>query len=258
MAFDIMDPSTWNFGMTEDVGGAGSGFGQTPMTGGGIPVDYSSSPTGSPTTGSTLGDIFKQAQSIPGGTSILSRILSGQGTEADMTSTIGRLLATGLGMYGANQQANSLQQLAQQYQNFGAPSRARFNASMSPGFDPMMIPGYSEAIEDSMNQAMASLSVENGSPFGNPQGVIKANRKVVSGTAMPAINEYQRLNANTGFGNSMNAALGLQSSAIGANANGLNALGYGINALTNPQPSIEELLRQIQGTGYKLNSGTGL
>ena len=126
---------------------------------------------------------------------------------------------------------------------------------MSPNFDPMSMPGYKGALDTASQSILAKLSAAGGNPFGNPGGLIEANKQIVSGTAMPAINEYQRLNANTGFGSSMNAALGLQTQGIGADANTLNALGYGINALTNPQPSLADLLKQLGGSGYQYNKG---
>jgi hypothetical protein len=65
---------------------------------------------------------------------------------------------------------------------------------------------------------------------------------------MPAFNEYARLNANTGFGASMNAALPAQTAAIQSDNSGLNALGYGLGALTQPkQPSLADLLKQFGG-----------
>ena len=127
---------------------------------------------------------------------------------------------------------------------------------MTPGFDPTSIPGYSGALDTASKSVLARLSASGGNPFGNPGGLIDANKQIVSGTALPAIQEYQRMNANTGFGNSMNAALGLQTQGIGADANSLNALGYGINALTNPQPSLSELIKQLGD--YKANNGMGL
>ena len=167
-------------------------------------------------------------------------------------ATWGKVAATALGMYGSNQQANSLADLAKQYQEYGAPSRARYEASMTPGFDPSSMPGYTEAIDSSMNSMLRGLSTK-GNPFGNPGALMEANKYVVGNTALPALNEYRRLNANTGFGSSMNAALGLQTQGIGADANSLNALGYGINALTSPQNSLTDLLRQ---GGWNLNNGS--
>ena len=132
---------------------------------------------------------------------------------------------------------------------------------MAPGFDPNTIPGYTAAVDDSMNSVLRRLSTQ-GNPFGNPGGLIEANKQIVSGTALPAISEYQRLNLGAGGLANLNAAVpALQQGAIGQDANVYNALGYGLNALTNQQPqqqSLANLLKQLQGTGFKWNDGTSL
>ena len=234
----------------------GAGNSATNPFGSGVDVGFQAPPTNlqdyitqldkTPTGQAYLNNLLGGASDVAGGGSLVSRVLSSP-------STIGKLLSTGLGMYGANQQASALQGLANKYENFGGPSRARFDASMTPGFDPMSIPGYAGALDSTSKNVLARLSATGGNPFGNPGGLIDANKQIVSGTALPAIQEYQRLNANTGFGSSMNAAVNLGTQAIGADAGGLNALGYGINALTNPQPSLSDLLKQIGG--FKLNEG---
>src|SRR3990167_356286 len=193
--------------------------------------------------------------------SLLSKVINGTATTEDYANIAGKLGAAALGLLGSNQQATSLNSLAAKYQEYGAPSRARFEASMTPGFDPNSIGGYAGALDTVSKGILARLSATGGNPFGNPGGLIDANKQIVSGTAMPAINEYQRLNANTGFGSSMNAALGLQTQGIGADANALNSLGYGLNALTNQQPqqqSLADLLKALSGSGLKLNDGTSL
>lgn len=220
-----------------------------------FPDPYASPPTAGPSTSGNLPDIIRQANSIPGGSSVISRIFNGSATEADWLSAAGKLLATGLGLYGSNQQSGQLNDLAKQYQEYGAPSRARYEASMTKGFDPTSIPGYSGALDTASKSILARLSATGGNPFGNPGGLIDANKQIVAGTALPAVQNYQALNANTGFGASMNGALQLQQQAIGADGNMLNALGYGLNSLTNTQPDYNALLRQIMGGGYKQNEG---
>jgi len=203
-----------------------------------------------PSGKSLLNSLTGGSSDAAGASSILSKILgSGGGTGTDWASILGKLGAAGLGAYGSNQQANSLSNLANQYLNFGAPSRARFEASMSPGFDPMSIPGYSGALDSTSKSVLAGLAAKNGNPFGNPGGLIDANKQIVAGTALPAINEYQRLNANTGFGSSMNAAVPLQTQAIGQEGNVLNSLGYGLNAVTNPQPSLADMIKALNLQG---------
>ncbi len=123
---------------------------------------------------------------------------------------------------------------------------------MSPGFDPMSIPGYSGALDTASKGLLARLSATGGNPFGNPGGLIDANKQIVSGTAMPAINEYQRLNLSAGGLGNLNAAIpGLQTQAIGAEGNILNALGYGLNAIANPQPSLADLAKSLAGYDLK-------
>ena len=206
---------------------------------------------------SLLNSITGGATDAAGASSILSKILgSGGGAGYDWASILGKLGSTALGMYGSNQQAKSLGDLATQYQNFGAPSRARYEAAMSPGFDPMSIPGYSGALDTANKSMLAQLSAQSGNPFGNPGGLIDAQKKVVSGTALPAIQQYTGQNASVGFGAPMQAALNLQTQGVGADSNVLNALGYGLNAITNPQPSLQDLYKQM--SGFKWNEGGGL
>lgn len=189
-----------------------------------------------------------------GAGSVLSRILDGTATTADWLSVGGTAGSTLLGLYGSQQQTNALKDLAQKYMDFGAPSRARYEAAMSPGFDITSIPGYQGALDSTSESILRKLSASGGNPYGNPGGLIEANKAIVSGTALPALNEYARLNANTGFGSSMNAAIPLQTGAINSEANGLNAIGSGLASITTPKNSLQDLLKQMQG----LNQGMSL
>ena len=193
-----------------------------------------------------------------GAQSVLSKLVSGAASTSDITSLLGKLGATALGVLGSNQQANSLQSLAAKYQEYGAPSRARYEASMTPGFDPTSIPGYSGAVDTASKGLLARLSATGGNPYGNPGGLIEANKSIISGTAMPAVQEYQRLNANTGFGSSMNAALGLQTGGITADRGITTALASGLGDITAPDNSLEALYKKMQQTGgYKYDPMTG-
>lgn len=166
---------------------------------------------------------------------------------ASIAGLLGKLGAAGLGAYASNQQAGALSDLANKYSEYGAPSRARFEASMTPGFDPNSIPGYAGALDSTSKSVLAKLSATGGNPFGSPGALIDANKAIVSGTALPAINEYQRLNLSAGGLGNLNAAIpALQSQAIGQDANFYNALGYGLNAATAPkQMSVEDLIKSF-------------
>lgn len=202
------------------------------------------------------GDLASKVGSLLKAGSTASSIAGMLGISEGAVGTIGKLLATGLGMYGSNQQAKSLQELAGKYQEYGAPSRGRYEQAMTPGFDPTSIPGYAGALDSTSKSLLARLSASGGNPYGNPGGLIDANKQIVSGTALPAINEYTRQNANVGFGNSMNSAMGLQTGAINADRGITTALSSGLGDLTAPDNSLAALLKQMQG--FNWNQGMGL
>ena len=126
---------------------------------------------------------------------------------------------------------------------------------MSPGFDPNSIPGYAGALDSTSKAVMAKLAATGGNPFGNPGGLIDANKQIVSGTALPAIQNYQALNANTGFGPAMSGAMQLQQQQIGAQSNVPAAIASGLGSLTAPDNSLQALLKQLSGTGWNLGTG---
>ena len=213
-------------------------------------------------TGTMLGDGGSGGilQNLPSGSgsaasSLISKLMQGGISGSDLTNLLGKLGAAGLQAYSSNNQANQLGQLAQQYQAFGAPSRARYEASMTPGFDPNSIPGYAGALDSTSKSVLARLSATGGNPFGNPAGLVQANKDIVSGTALPAIQNYQATNANTGFGQAMNGAMQLQQQQIGAQSNVPAALASGLGSVTAPDNSLTSLLAQLKGSGLTLNNG---
>jgi hypothetical protein len=121
---------------------------------------------------------------------------------------------------------------------------------MTPGFDPMSIPGYSGAVDTASRGILARLAASGGNPWGNPGGLIEANRQIISGTALPAIQQYQNQNAATGgYGAFNTAAPAAASAAIGARGNVYNAVGGGLAGLLNPQPSLIDTLRALNVQG---------
>jgi hypothetical protein len=176
----------------------------------------------------------------------MSRILDGTASTADWLSVGGNLGSTALGIAGSRNAANAYGDLTRQYMAMGAPSRGRYEASMSPGFDPNSIPGYSGAVDTASKGILARLAATGGNPWGNPGGLIEANKQIVSGTALPAIQDYQRLNAGTGGYAGFNAAAPSAATAgIGAQGGVYNAIGSGLAGLTNQQPSIYDTLARL-------------
>ncbi len=245
-------------GASDLVGGAaGSGAVSSGLAGAGAEGANAALGLGS---GSTLGGLSTAATAG----SALSRILDGTAKTEDYLSVGGNLAGAGLGAYGASQQSSALQDLASQYQAFGAPSRARFEASMSPGFDPTTIPGYKGALDSASGAIMSRLSTQ-GNPFGNPGGLIEANKQIVNGTALPAVQNYQQQNASAGGLSAYNAAApGAASAAVNSNAGVYNALGYGATAATQPDNtqgvsnSLETILRNLAAKSATSGAGTGL
>ena len=182
----------------------------------------------------------------------LAKYLSGAtGLPESFFDAAGRAIPGIIGAFGANAQANSLSDLAKQFGEYGAPSRARYEASMTPGFDPASIPGYSGALDTASQSILRQLSAQNGNPYGNPGGLIEANKSIVSGTALPAIQNYQNQNANAGgLGALASAYPATQMSATQAGSGALNALGASAADVFNPKPqsiTLADLLKGMKG-----------
>jgi hypothetical protein len=214
-------------------GGAGGSVGAGALEGGGM------SPV-------VAGEGATVAGAGSGSGTALSRILDGSASTADWLSIGGNLGSTALGIAGSRNQANAFRDLNNQYMAMGAPSRGRYEASMTPGFDPNSIPGYSGAVDTASKGILARLAATGGNPWGNPGGLIEANKQIISGTALPAIQDYQRLNAGTGGYAGFNAAApGAATAGIGAQGGVYNAVGSGLAGLLNPQPSLYDTLRGL-------------
>ena len=177
----------------------------------------------------------------------ISKILNGTATTADWLTVLGQAAPGLISAFASGEQADSLSALAQQYAQYGAPSRARFEASMTPGFDVTSIPGYSGAVDTSMETLLRKLSATSGNPFGNPGGLIEANKAVIAGTALPAVSEYQRLNLAGGGLASLNAAVpGFDLSSIGAESNIWKSFGDVAGSVFNPPTTLEQLFKQLE------------
>lgn len=124
---------------------------------------------------------------------------------------------------------------------------------MTPGFDPTSIAGYQGALDTTSQTLLRRLSATGGNPYGNPGGLIEANKQIVSGTAMPIIQNYQNQNANTGGLGALAAAYpSTQQAATQSGANVYNALGSAVGNVVNPPQTAAQSLADV----YKLiNSG---
>ena len=185
----------------------------------------------------------------------LGRILDGSATPEDYASVVGSLGATGLGVLGSNAQADALRDVSQQYLALGAPYRTLLEGSYKPGFDLWKQPAYKSALDDSWESAFRGM---NSNPFDNPGQIIEANKRITGGLTLPALSNYRgQLGQFGGLG--LNTSGQASLAEAGQSGNLYDALGFGLGSLTNPQTSLQDLLRQAGGSvssnPYKLNLG---
>jgi hypothetical protein len=176
------------------------------------------------------------AGTVPNGVANTGGIAAAAGLSPEVLRLLGIAGVTGLGMYGANKQADSLRDIAAASEARRAPF---YNKSIEYLNNPEAY--YSGPGQASLNATLRALSARHGNPIGSPTAL---------GIATEAGMRDWR-DAVTGFGNmglsGEDARMNLQGQATGADANVLNALGYGIGQATNPPTSLEQLLRGMRG-----------
>lgn len=177
--------------------------------------------------------------------SAVSRILQGNGTADDYLKVLGSAAPALLGAYASNQQTGALKDLAGQYLEYGAPSRARYESSYAPGFTMANDPGYTDALNAASKATLHGLSTQ-GNPAGSPNAWAQSLQDLYSKTAYPALQTFRNQNANTGgIGTLTAAAPGAATGAIASQGNVYNAIGAGINDVFNPRSSLTDLLRAL-------------
>jgi hypothetical protein len=186
----------------------------------------------------------------------LSRILNGTATTADWLSVLGPVGSTALGIYGADQQADALRDVAEredarhrEMMAMGAPYRGRLESLYSDPTSYLKSSEVTVPVQQGTDALARALSVQ-----GNPAG---------SGTALHEIQNYatnqlygrlgQEKDRLAGYGGltayNQAAASGpnLSPTMAGINARGnvLNAAGYGLGQITNPPSTLEQLYRSL-------------
>lgn len=221
-----------------------------PMPGFGSPTDSAIASS----IGSFGGSGGLGAGTAQAGGSALSRLLNGSGTAADWASVLGTLGATGLGILGADRQADAYENVANQYLNLGAPYRNLLQASYAPGFSIWNDQATKDAAGAAADIAARSYSARVGNPFDNPTAQAGIYDTVLKSVALPQLNTYRSQLGS--FGQLGVNTAGTSSLAGAGEAGGVyDALGYGLNQLTNPQPSVDELLRRLQSGGRFSSTG---
>lgn len=225
---------------------AGLGAAGLGSTGGGSLLGGS---TAAPSAAASMGGAATGASTAASAGSALSRLFDGTATSADYAQLLGGVAGAGLGAYGANQQAQSYENIANKFMDMGQPYRNLLQQSYQPNFSMANQPDFMNALDIGSQAAARATSAKVGNPTGNP-GAYADMQKYISGSlALPQLNTYRSQLGTFGqLGtNQAGSAMGAQTQAQGGM---YDALGYGIGQVTQPDNPFKGLLDQ-----FKFNSG---
>lgn len=174
--------------------------------------------------------------------SALSRIIDGTATTADWASLAGSGLSAGLGVLGANQQADAYKDVADKYLALGAPYRDKLSASYAPGFNMADQPDFMNALNLGAD-AVARATSTKANTF-DPGAQMEMQKYVSGSLALPQLNTY-RSQLGT-FGNlGTNVAGTTDAASAGQTGSMYNALGYGLGQVTQPQSNTNSMLSDM-------------
>jgi len=205
---------------------------------------------GAPGSLGTVGAVAGGGAAAVGGAaaasgSALERVLNGTASNTDWISLLGNLGAAGLGFAGASQASDKLDALARDYMALGAPSRERYEASFAPNFDIKTLPGLQQSMDTSADTLLRKLSATGGNPYGNPGGLTEAQNYITGNVALPALQEYRRLNAGSGgLAALTSAAPGAATGSISAGSGRFDAVGGALADITNPRRNLFDYLNR--------------
>lgn len=157
----------------------------------------------------------------------------------------------------------------------GAPSRERYEATYAPNFNVNSLPGLQGAMDASAQSLLRGLSARGSNPYGNPGGLAEVQNYITGNVALPELNRYRTLNAqtggygnyagagasipglgsslpgNVGAGSSVGTQGGMQPAAggIGASKGMYDSIGYGLNNLFGNGDSLTNTLRSLTNSG---------
>ena len=167
----------------------------------------------------------------------LSRIIDGTASNADWVSVLGTAGATGLGMFGANQQANSLERLAEQTRAERAPFlQAGTNWLQNPD---AYWQGPGQA---SLDANLRRLSASHGNPISSPTAL-----GIASQAGLQDWRNAWSTAGNLGLGG-QDIRANLGTGAARAEADIWGNLAGGVSDIINPRKSLADLMREYAVT----------
>lgn len=175
--------------------------------------------------------------------SAVGRLLSGNASAGDWASIIGKLGATALGVAGASQQTRSLQQLANRFDSYGAPYRARLAETYANPTGWLQSPEVQGPVQQGVNDMARALSMQ--APGGS---VMHELTDYASNQLFGKLGqERDRLAGFGGLTGYSAAAPAAMTAATQSQAGPFNALGAGLNTITNPQRTLAQDLMDLRG-----------
>jgi hypothetical protein len=250
-----------NLGMEGTLGGGlgtaagGSGLGlATPTLGAGAAGGEFALGSGA-LSGAGAGAGLTAGGALGGGGSLLSGLgslasnagsaVSGLGSSfaptgnTDLSKLLGALLPAGLGYLGADSQANAMKDIYNQTRADRMPALNAYNSALqNPNTFYQSAPAMG-----AVDAVLRKLSV-NGNPAANPGSLSQAAAYNLGG-----YNDYLRGLTPAAFGTA-NTEANVGMNQAGADAGKYNSIGYGLGQYFNPQPNLNDLLKN-----FSLNIG---
>lgn len=175
-----------------------------------------------------------------GASSALARALNGTATTQDWLSLAGQLGSVGLGVYGANRQADATSDLYDRFFSLGAPYRqslAALEANPQGFYSSPMVQGALQQGSDALSR---SLSAKVGNPILNPTALQEMQNYTSRGLLDAYNQRFSQLAGAGQLGVSQSAGLGSQ--AASAQGGVPNALGAGLSSVFGKEQNYAQQL----------------
>jgi hypothetical protein len=166
----------------------------------------------------------------------------GADVDQNTLGLLGNLLGTGLGIYGANQQANSMEDMYDRFFGLGKPYRdslAQLNSNPESFYSSPMVQGALQQGSDAMAR---SLSAKVGNPALNPTALQEMQNYTTRGLLDAYGNRWNQLSSAGQLGVSQSAPLGV--GAANANADVGYTAGLGLRSVMGNQNNTAQQLGQ--------------
>lgn len=164
-----------------------------------------------------------------------------------LSSLLGKLGAAGLGAYASNQQSNALADLANKYQEYGAPYRAELGRLQSDPGSFLTSPRVTTAVDQGTSAMARALSAKDGNPMGSGRALQELQNYSTNSLYGQLTNRENQLANFGGLSNFNAAAPNANLAAVNQTGNMYNAIGAGLNDVLNPQPTYLDLMKAMKG-----------